>query len=107
MAWAKSSRLRLQPGERRLILIVGDLAAASIATFGAIALWSQLDWLGFSMDFVRERATWFVLLPAIWLVLMVNLYDIRRAASMRETVRAVFFAAAIGVFLYMADYFTS
>ena len=90
-----------------MLLIFGDLVAASIATFGAIALWSQLDWLGFSMDFVRARAAWFVLLPAIWLILMVNLYDIRRASSIRETVRSVFFAAAIGAFLYLAVYFTS
>ena len=107
MARAKTSRLRLQTGERRLILIAGDLVAASIATFGAIALWSQLDWLGFSMDFVRARAAWFVLLPAIWLVLMVNLYDLRRAASMRETARSVLFAAAIGLFLYLAVYISS
>ncbi len=107
MARAKTSQLRLQSGERRFILIIGDLIAASIATFGAIALWSQLDWLGFSMDFIRARAAWFVLLPAIWLVLMVNLYDTRRASSMRETVRAVLLAAAIGLFLYLAVYFTS
>jgi len=107
MARTRLGRLRLQSGERRLLLILGDLIAASLATFGAIALWSQLDWLGFSMDFIRARAAWFVLLPAIWLVLMVNLYDLRRAASIRETVRAVLFAAAIGVFLYMAVYFTS
>ena len=107
MARARPGRLRLQSGERRLLLIFGDLVAASIATFGAIALWSQLDWLGFSMAFVRARAAWFVLLPAIWLMLMVNLYDIHRAASIRETARAVLFAAAIGVFLYMAVYFTS
>lgn len=104
---ARPRRLRLQSGERRLLLIFGDLVAASLATFGAIALWSQLDWLGFSMDFIRERASWFVLLPAIWVILMVNLYDIRRAASLKETFRAVMLAAAIGGFLYLAVYFSS
>jgi exopolysaccharide biosynthesis polyprenyl glycosylphosphotransferase len=107
MARSKTSQLRLQSGERRLILIIGDLLAASIATFGAIALWSQLDWLGLSMDFMRARAAWFILLPGIWLVLMVNLYDVRRASSMRETLRAVILAATIGGFLYLAVYFTS
>ena len=107
MSRARSGRVRLQSGERRLILIAGDFVAASIAIFGAIALWSQVDWLGFSMDFVRERASWFVLLPAIWLVLMVNIYDMRRAASIRETLKAILLAAAIGGFLYLAVYFTS
>ncbi len=101
----KNRRWRLQAGERRSLLILGDLVAASAATFLALALWSQLDWLGFSWEFIRARATWFVLLPLIWLLLMVNLYDERRASSWRETVRGVFLAALGGIALYLAAYF--
>lgn len=101
----KSRRWRLQAGERRSLLILGDLVAASAATFLALALWAQLDWLGFSWEFIRARATWFVLLPLIWLLLMVNLYDERRASSWRETVRGVFLAAIGGIALYLAAYF--
>jgi len=84
---------------------LGDLVAASAATFAALALWSQLDWLGFSWEFIRARATWFVLLPLIWLLLMVNLYDERCASSWRETTRGVILAALGGVILYLAAYF--
>ncbi|MCK4692590.1 MAG: sugar transferase, partial [Anaerolineales bacterium] len=101
----KSRRWRLQVGERRSLLILSDLLAASAATFLALALWAQLDWLGFSWEFVRARAGWFVLLPLIWVILMVNLYDVSRASTWRETIRGVFLAALGGVVLYLAAYF--
>jgi exopolysaccharide biosynthesis polyprenyl glycosylphosphotransferase len=103
----KNRSLGLQTGERVLLLIVGDLFMASIATFVALAMWAQLDWLGFSIEFVRARATWFVLLPLVWLLLMVNMYELRRAGSWRETQRGIIGAATIGVVLYLVVYFSS
>ncbi len=98
---------RLREGERRGLLILGDLAAAALATFIALRLWAELDYLGFSPEFIRARAWWFVLLPLAWILLMVNLYDVRRASSWRETVKGIFFAAAAGVVPYLILYFTS
>jgi exopolysaccharide biosynthesis polyprenyl glycosylphosphotransferase len=103
----KNRRVGLQTGERVLLLIVGDLFMASIATFIALAMWAQLDWLGFSIEFVRARATWFLLLPLVWLLLMVNLYELRRAGSWRETQRGIIAAASVGVVLYLVVYFSS
>jgi hypothetical protein len=103
----RSRPLRLRDGELRTLLIVGDLALSGLATFGAIAMWAQFDSLGFSLAFVRQRASWFVFLPLIWLLLMVNLYDVRRAASWRQTLRGVLLAAAAGGVLYLAVYFSS
>jgi exopolysaccharide biosynthesis polyprenyl glycosylphosphotransferase len=100
----KTRRWRLHTGERRLLLLLGDLVAAAAAAFIALALWAQLDWLGFSLDFLRTRATWFVFLPPIWIVLMVNLYDVRRASVWRDTFQGVLLAAAGGVVLYLAVY---
>ncbi len=99
---------RLRENERQLILILGDLIAASAAAIVAVALWARLDYLGPdpSMEFIRIRAPWFVLLPIIWLVLMINLYDLRRAAAWRETFRGVMGAAGIGGVLYLLLYFT-
>ena len=96
---------RIREGERRLLLILGDLVASSLAALLALVLWSQLDWLGFSWEFVRVRAGFVALLPLVWLALMVNLYDLRRAASLRETVRAVLVAAGAGLVLYLLIYF--
>lgn len=99
---------RLRDGERRLVLIVGDLIAASLATTVALVLWARLDYLGPvpSLEFIRIRAPWFVLLPIVWLVLMINLYDLRRAGAWRETFRGVMGAAGIGGVLYLLLYFT-
>jgi exopolysaccharide biosynthesis polyprenyl glycosylphosphotransferase len=103
----KLRRWRLQSGERRLILIIGDLIAASLAVFVALYLWAQIDWFGFSWDFIRNRADWFIYLPAVWLLLMVNNYDVIRAASWRETLRGVLVSGAGGIVLYLLVYFTS
>jgi exopolysaccharide biosynthesis polyprenyl glycosylphosphotransferase len=96
---------RIRSGERRLLLVIGDLAAAAGAAFLALVLWAQLDWLGFTWDFVRYRAGFVGLLPLAWLVLIVNLYDLRRAASWRETVRGVLTGAAVGFLLYTLVFF--
>jgi exopolysaccharide biosynthesis polyprenyl glycosylphosphotransferase len=88
-------------------LIIGDLIAASLAVFVALYLWAQIDWFGFSWEFVRNRAEWFIYLPAVWLLLMVNNYDVIRAASWRETFRGVLVSGGGGIVLYLLVYFTS
>ena len=107
---ARSGRvLRLRSGERRALLLAGDLAAAIGAALLALELWARLDYLGPdpTIDFIRFRAPWFVLLPPLWLLFMVNLYDVHRAGSWRETVKGVLIAAGIGAVLYLALYFTA
>jgi exopolysaccharide biosynthesis polyprenyl glycosylphosphotransferase len=101
----QAGRWQLRPGERRLILIAGDLLMASLATLLALVLWSLPDWLEFGVEFIRLRAGWFVLIPLIWPLLMINLYDIRRAGSWPETVRGVFIAAGMGLIIYLGVYF--
>lgn len=103
----KTRRFRLRDGERRTLLVIGDLTAAAAAAVLALALWAERDYLGFTPEFIRARAAWFFLLPAIWLVLMVNLYDVRRAGSWPETFRGIFVAAAGGGALYLVVYFSS
>lgn len=103
----KRKRWRLQDGERRLILLLGDFIVATGAAFLAIYAWGQVDWLGFSSVFVRFRAGWFFILPFVWLLLMLNNYDVLRAASWRETLRGVLLSALGGIFLYLLLYFSS
>ena len=103
----RTFRWQLRPGERRALLLVGDFAAAALSMAIALGLWAELDWLGLTEEFVRARAGWFVFLPLGWLLLMVNLYDLHRAGSWRQTVQGVGLAALAGVGLYLALYFTS
>ncbi len=105
----KGRVLRLRPGERRLVLLVGDLSAAVVAALVALELWARLDYLGPDPTavFIRARAPWFVLLPPIWTLLMVNLYELHRANSWRESIKGVLVAAGIGAMLYLALYFSA
>ncbi|MEX2030811.1 MAG: sugar transferase [Anaerolineales bacterium] len=97
---------RLRAEERRLILLLGDLVAASIATLIALAGWAQFDWLGFTQEFIRSRAGWFVFTPIVWVALLVGLYDLHRAGSWRQTWTGVLKAAAAGAVIYLIAYFT-
>ncbi|MCH7587996.1 MAG: sugar transferase [Chloroflexi bacterium] len=101
----KERRIQLRTTERRMLLIVGDLVIAIIAMIAALALWSEFDYLALSEEFVRARAAWFVLLPPLWLLQMINLYDLRRAASRPDILRGVLVAAGIGTVLYLGIYF--
>ncbi len=99
---------RLNNGERRMILITGDLLVTIIALLVALYFWAQRDWLEFSLEFLRTRPqVWFYLLPLIWIALLVDLYDIRRASRTSDTLRGIAVAAAISIGLYLIAYFTS
>lgn len=101
----KALRWGMRASERRLLLILGDLIAATLAMLVAVWLWGKLDYLGPTAEFLRTRAPWFILLPIAWLFLVVNLYDVRRAGSGRETVRGVLLAAVSGLAIYMLLFF--
>ena len=104
----RSKRWRLHPRERRTLLLAGDFLMACLALVLALLLWASADkWLGgFSREFLQARTpAWFYLLPVFWIVLLVELYDMRRAGDWRQTVRGVGTAAGIGLGLYLLLYF--
>jgi exopolysaccharide biosynthesis polyprenyl glycosylphosphotransferase len=102
-------RWRLKPAERRLILLFGDLAMSWVGLVISIYFWSQRDqWLNFSLEFFKVRpATWFYFLPFVWILLIVELYDIRRASRKKDTIRGVGIAAAISFAIYLLVFFFS
>ncbi|HJS30096.1 MAG TPA: hypothetical protein VJ768_10770, partial [Anaerolineales bacterium] len=99
----------LRAGERMMLLIVGDILMAGIALIFGIYFWAAGDaWLEFSLEFIRVRPPiWFFLLPLIWLLLIIDLYDARKVNNYRATVRGILIAAGIGLVIYSAVYFTS
>lgn len=101
----KTSRIGLRSGERQLLLLIGDIAAAMVGAWIALVLWGQLDYLGPTSEFVRTRAPWFIFLPLLWPIFMVNLYEVHRASSWRATLRGVFFAAAAAGVVYLIVFF--
>ncbi|MFQ5943859.1 MAG: sugar transferase, partial [Anaerolineales bacterium] len=77
--------------------------------FLSLLIWAERDYLGFTPQFIVDRAAWFVFLPLIWLflLLLTNLYDVQQAASWRVTVRQILLAAFGGSVIYLIVFFIS
>lgn len=100
---------RLTARERRFIILIGDVLVSVIALFVALYFWAQQDeWLHFSWQFLQERPPdWFYFLPLFWIILLAELYDIRRASRPRDVVQGIFFALLISGGVYLLLFFVS
>jgi exopolysaccharide biosynthesis polyprenyl glycosylphosphotransferase len=109
LSTSKSVQFRLRPGERRIILLIGDAVMAASALLVALYMWGQKDWLGPSfLELIGERIPpWFFVLPALWMVLNIEMYDIRRAGHRSETVKGVAIAAGVSLIIYLFVFFLS
>jgi exopolysaccharide biosynthesis polyprenyl glycosylphosphotransferase len=105
----RPSGWRVRPREQRAILLIGDLFVSALSLLGALYFWGRKDaWLHFSWSFLRERVEfWFFLLPLIWMVFLVELYDLHRAKSLRQTAAGIAIAALSGLGLYALIYLIS
>ncbi len=88
-------------------MLLGDLLVGAIALGISIYFWAIGDqWLGVSVDFIRERIPfWFFFLPLIWVLLLLELYDVQRAGNWRATIQGVGTAVIMGIVLYLALFF--
>lgn len=111
-------RLRLRPSEQRLILLLGDLIASAGAVALSLYVWYQLSLDGkveylLSRGYSLERAErlapqlinlnipyWFYLLPLVWLLLMVDSYELHTAANWKKTLRGIAVAPIVGLIGY-------
>jgi exopolysaccharide biosynthesis polyprenyl glycosylphosphotransferase len=109
MDMQKTSQWRLRSLERRTVLLLGDLVVGYLALAISLAFWAAYaEWLGFSIEFLRERVTsWFYLMPFAWLLLMIDLYDVNNAANWRKTIRGVAISILIGFVAYSLIYIFS
>ena len=114
----RTTPLRIRPSEYRSILIMGDLLMGLVSVFTALYVWRQYNFYvilnellaqGVAQGRAIQRATiqndlepqvWFYLLPIIWLLLLIELYDPHVAGSGRRTTRGVALAAFIGLVAY-------
>jgi exopolysaccharide biosynthesis polyprenyl glycosylphosphotransferase len=107
-SYSRSARWRVKPSEQRYILLVGDALMAGLALVIALYFWAAGDqWLKqFSTEFLKARVqVWFYFLPAIWILLMVELYDARRARRKRDTLTGITVAALISAAIYLVVFF--
>lgn len=100
---------RLTASERRFIILLGDLLVSAIALFVALYFWAQKDqWLQFSWQFLQERPPeWYYLLPFFWIILLSELYDIRRAGRIKDVLQGILFALFVSGGLYLLLFFIS
>jgi exopolysaccharide biosynthesis polyprenyl glycosylphosphotransferase len=105
----RPNRIHLRPSEQRAILFTGDLIVTIIAVLIALYYWAYQDaQFDFTIQFVLERVPgWFYLLPFGWLILLVDLYDVHRAANLRDTFRGITVAAIAGLVVYAVIYLLS
>lgn len=103
----KSNPWQLHLRERTVLLFIGDALMAMFALGISLFVWgSRLRFIEFDLAFLRERVPfWFYLLPLIWIILLVELYDVHRANNWRKTVQGIATSALIGSVLYLVIYF--
>ena len=103
--------LRLRPSEQRFILLLGDFIASAIALFGALYTWREYNRIALIAKGLTERQIerfqlsieipiWFYVLPLIWLLLLVDSYEVHTAASWRRTLRSIAVAPIVGLLAY-------
>lgn len=98
---------RLRPTEKRGTLFFGDLLMAILSLFLALYFWAQGDaWLDFSWAFLNERVPiWFYFLPVIWLLLLIESYDMRRSTARLESLKELALAAGVSLGAYLLVFF--
>jgi len=114
----RTSPLRLRPSEHRTILFFGDLIMSIASVFAALFTWRQYNMsvqlaaliadgipLGRAQLIVERQVSievpfWFYLLPVIWMLLLVELYEPHVASSGRKTSRGIAIAAFVGLAAY-------
>ncbi len=101
-------RWRIRDGERQAILFIGDLIFTYLAVFIGLYFWAQRDWLDFTGAFLDQRAPfWFYLLPFLWILFLIEIYDVRKANRREDVVRGIITAASIGIVIYLIIFFIS
>lgn len=100
---------RITQNERRFILLLGDILSAGIAMIIALYFWAMKDqWMDFTWQFMKERPPdWYYFIPFVWIVLMLELYDIRRASRRADTIKGIILTASISTILYLLVFFIS
>jgi exopolysaccharide biosynthesis polyprenyl glycosylphosphotransferase len=104
----QKKRWRIRDGERQAILFIGDLVFSYLAILIGLYFWAQRDWLDFTWEFLGQRAPfWFYLLPFIWILFLIEIYDVRKANRREDVIRGIATAASIGIVIYLIIFFIS
>lgn len=116
----RTAPLRLRPSEHRTLLFLGDLILSVVSVFAALSVWRAYNYNVQYQALLAEKPPipepriiailntrvdievpfWFYLLPVLWMLLLVDLYEPSIAGSGRKTTRGIAIAAFIALALY-------
>jgi exopolysaccharide biosynthesis polyprenyl glycosylphosphotransferase len=102
-----SSAWQLRLSERRLLLFIGDALACLLATLLALLAWSLTAPEPFDLDFIAQRAHWFIIMPLLWLTIArLNSFNDLRFAHQRTAMFArLLFISVQVVIVYVFLFF--
>ena len=108
--FSRSKTIHLGNVEQRVILLLGDLLASIIALGLSIYIWKEYSWRALLATGITEKRAgnifsleiqfWVYLLPLIWLLLLIEIYEPIIAANRKKTQRGILVAAVIGLLGY-------
>jgi len=107
-SYSRSARWRIKPHETTLHSPAGRRAHDRPGSFYIPVLVGSRRPMAeaVSLEFLQGRVQlWFYFLPVIWILLMVELYDARRARRRRDTLTGISIAALISAALYLVVFF--
>ena len=103
-------KLPLQLSERRVVLIVVDLAMVTLAVLFALWIWTLRDpRLSFSLPFILSQIHWFLILTPLWLLSasLNDFYNLKLAADLRSVWLVLLRITGLVFLIYVAAYFVS
>jgi hypothetical protein len=102
-----SNAWQLRLSERRLLLLIGDALACLLATLLALLAWSLTAPEPFDLDFIAQRAHWFIIMPLLWLTIarLNNFNDLRFAHQRTAMFARLLFISVQVVIVYVFLFF--
>ena len=113
---SRPSSLRLGTVEQKSMLIFGDFLASVVALVAALAIWREYSWQALLATGISEKQAarifnidiqwWVYLLPIIWLLLLIELYEPQAAANRKKTQHGILVAGMIAFVGYAVIFIT-
>lgn len=112
----RPASLRLGTVEQKSMLIFGDFLASVVALIVALAVWREYSWQALLATGISEKQAarifsidiqwWVYLLPIIWLLLLIELYEPQAAANRKKTQHGILVAGIIAFVGYAVIFIT-
>jgi exopolysaccharide biosynthesis polyprenyl glycosylphosphotransferase len=106
---ASHRTLHWRVGERRKLLVLGDVVATLLAVLAALRIWAFAAHEHFTEQYLVRQWHWFVILPALWLLLasVNDYYNLRITARLQSSLLCLARITLELLVIYVAIFFLS